>query len=63
LTWQWLSSEHFYESPPNMPKDFATCVTSALTHVFPRTGPISPTRLNRTMVAIYKSCSGSRNRL
>ena len=50
--------EHFYEPPPKMPRDFATCMTSALIHVVPRTTTISAGKLNRKMDAIYATCSG-----
>ena len=50
--------EHFYEPPPKIPTDFATCMTSALIHVVPRTTTISAGKLNRKMDAIYATCSG-----
>lgn len=63
FTWGSQGFAHFYESPPKMPKGFATCMTSALIHVVPRTGPISSTRLNREIDTIYMSCSELKNRL
>ena len=59
FTYQKGASVSFYESPPRMPKDFRTCMSSALIHVVPRTGPISSVKLNREMTALYDSCSGS----
>jgi len=56
-------SAFFFEPPPKMPEDFVTCMTSALVHVVPRTGPISSAKLNREIDAIYDSCSGYRNGL
>ena len=53
----------FFEPPPKMPKDFVTCMTSALIHVVPRTAPISSAKLNREMDAIYETCSRIKNRL
>jgi len=55
--------EHFYEPPPKMPRDFATCMTSALIHVVPRTTTISSAKINREMDAIYAACGGLKDRL
>jgi hypothetical protein len=53
----------FYEPPLKMPRDFATCMTSALIHVAPRTTTISSGKLNRKVDAIYATCSGLKGRL
>ena len=63
FTWGSVGVDHFYETPPKMPADFATCTTSALVHVVPRISPISSAKLSREMDAIYDTCSGSNDRL
>jgi hypothetical protein len=63
FSWGRQGFAYFYEPPPKMPADFASCMTKALLHVVPRTGPISSAKLRREMDAIYDSCSGFKERL
>jgi hypothetical protein len=63
FTYDRQGAAHFYESPPKMPRDFATCMTSALIHVVPRATTISSGELNRKINAIYMTCSGLKDRL
>lgn len=63
FTWGSVGVYHFYETPPKMPADFATCMTSVLVHLVPRIGPISSAKLSRELGAIYETCSGSNDRL